>query len=244
VSEKKYSIDLNCDLGEGEPIERTRALMRAVSSANVACGGHAGDIQSMQACVELAQRHNVRLGAHPGFSDRINFGRKAKHLTADELELLLLQQVSALETIAKRRRMSLHHVKLHGGLYHAVEKDKVLAAHYLTVIHRYWPGMRVYARYGGMVQECARGLGVEVWGEAFADRAYRANGTLAPRGRPGAVLTTTERVVSQVNAILDGFVITPSGKRVRVAADTLCLHSDTPNAVRLSQQIARIVSRA
>jgi UPF0271 protein len=242
MKRKSYPIDLNCDLGEGEPIERTCALMRVITSANVACGGHAGDLRSMMACVDLSRRYHVKVGAHPGFADRANFGRKVAKITSDDLELLLLQQVSALEKICKRRGVRLHHIKLHGGLYHAVENNETLARGYLQIVRRYWPGTRVCARYAGAVRAVARGTGVQIWREAFADRAYRNDGTLVPRDRPEAVFRTTERVIAQVKAILFcNFVISTGGKRVPIAAETLCLHSDTPSAIHLAKEIARVL---
>src|SRR5688500_18309234 len=116
-------FDLNCDLGEGEPRARTEALMRVITSANVACGGHAGDLASMERCVALAKKFKVRLGAHPGTADRAGFGRGELKITPAELELLLLQQVGTLERIARAHGVKLHHIKLHGALYHATERD-------------------------------------------------------------------------------------------------------------------------
>src|SRR5262245_44340148 len=144
-------LDLNCDLGEGEPLVRTRALMRWITSANVACGGHAGDTQLMTACVRLARRYGVRLGAHPGPWDRANRGRSRVEISPDELELLLIHQVGALEKIAHAKAAKLHHVKLHGGLYHAVESSETLAKHYVTTVKHWWPGVKIYACAGGRV---------------------------------------------------------------------------------------------
>ena len=238
---KKYRIDLNCDLGEGEPLRRTEALMRWVTSANVACGGHAGDVASMDRCVKLAKKYGVRLGAHPGYPDRQNFGRKELAITPSELELLLMQQVSALAIIERHHGSSLHHIKLHGGLYHMVERSPALARRYLAVVRRYWPGARVYARSGGTVARLGRGSRVEVWNEAFADRAYDSDGALIARDRADALLDAG-RACQQVLDILEiGNVLSPEGRQVIVEADTLCLHSDTPGAVVIARRVASLL---
>src|SRR4030095_5379345 len=125
------NLDLNCDLGEGEPQTRTRALMRWITSANVACGGHAGDVRSMSVCVRLCKEFGVLLGAHPGAWSRTDFGRGTVQIEPVELELLLLHQISALERIATQHGVHLHHIKLHGALYHATENDVPLARRYI-----------------------------------------------------------------------------------------------------------------
>src|ERR1041385_2748764 len=149
-------LDLNCDLGEGEPLARTRALMRWITSANIACGGHAGDVKSMEACVRLAKQFGVRVGAHPGPWDRDDFGRGSVRMTPDELELLLLQQVGALERMARAHRVPLHHIKLHGALYHLSETDSALGRRYLECVGRWWPSAKIYARAGGAIKQRAR----------------------------------------------------------------------------------------
>src|SRR5438093_1543012 len=144
-------LDLNCDLGEGEPGPRTRALMRWITSANVACGRHAGDLPTMESCVRLAKQFGVRLGAHPGTASRGDFGRAPVEVGADELELLLLEQVGALERLARAAGVRLHHIKLHGALYHASEASDVVARRYLRSVRRWWPRSVPYVRAGGTV---------------------------------------------------------------------------------------------
>jgi UPF0271 protein len=237
-------LDLNCDLGEGEPLLRTRALLRWITSANVACGGHAGDLTTIVKCVQWAKQFGVRLGAHPGPYSRGDFGRGYVQITPDELELLLLQQVGALERLARSHGVPLHHVKLHGGLYHAVERNELLALYYVTAIHHWWPTARVYARAGGIVASIGRWLGADVWEEAFLDRAYDEDGTLLPRGTPGAVLNRVVDVRQRVRSLMeDCEVITVSGTRLPLRAQTLCVHADTPRAVewvRLAATMLRL----
>jgi UPF0271 protein len=242
-------LDLNCDLGEGEPLARTRALMRRVTSANVACGGHAGDLRTMELCVRLARLYGVWLGAHPGPWSRGDFGRGPLQVAPGQLELLLLQQVGALECVARANGVRLHHIKLHGALYHASEENEALAKRYVAMVKRFWPRAKIYARAGGRVARVARHAGLGVWEEAFGDRGYRDDGTLVPRTAPNALLTQTDRVLERVRRLLDeGEIIAASGKRIALRPQTLCIHSDTPHAARLAQAVVetfgtRFISR-
>ncbi len=235
-------LDLNCDLGEGEPRTRTRALLRWITSANIACGGHAGDARSMRDCVRLAQEFKVNVGAHPGHWSRADLGRGEVRMTPDELELLLLQQVGALEKIALSEGARLHHLKLHGALYHAVEADVKLARRYAQVVARYWPGAIVYAFTRGHVLPAVGHVGLRGFAEGFADRAYQADGRLVPRSEPGAVLGSVAAAVDRLNGVLTGRGIRAVGGRwLRRRLDTLCVHSDSPNAVRLVRTLSGLI---
>ena len=238
-SAAKLAVDINCDLGEGEAPARVRALMRWVSSANVACGGHAGNVHSMDYCVRMARGFGVRLGAHPGYADRAHFGRKHHDLRPADLELLLVQQVGALEKVAADGNMKLHHIKLHGALYHAVEGDSGLATCYAETVARFWPKAIIYAAPEGRVAQMARFAGVKVWAEAFADRAYMSDGTLVPRNVAGAVLGNTKEIVSRMRGLLtEGALETISGGRLHLQPKTLCVHSDTAEAIRIARALA------
>jgi len=210
-------IDLNCDLGEGEPLQRTAALMRWITSANIACGGHAGDVASMAACVRLATKYGAHVGAHPG----AKAGRGEVRIDPDELELLLLQQIGTLERIAKG---ALHHVKLHGALYHLTDSNAPLARRYIVTIKRWWPRLIIYARANGLVAKLAHQQGVRLWEEGFADRRYAPDGTLVLRTQPNALITDPQEALAQSQALV-----------VR----TICVHSDTPRATKLVEVIAR-----
>lgn len=235
-------LDLNCDLGEGEPISRTRALMRWITSANVACGGHAGDLRSMQTCVRLAKQHDVKLGAHPGAWSRADKGRGVVRITPDDLTLLLVHQVSALERVAAREGMRLHHVKLHGALYHAVEADPKLARAYLRCVSDYWPGVKIYALAGGRVVREAERMELPCLAEAFADRAYQRDGRLVPRSQRGAVINDVATIEARVRDLLAGRGLTTiDGRRIQPRIDTLCVHSDSPNALRIARTIGRML---
>lgn len=237
-------LDLNCDLGEHEPPARTRALMRQVTSANVACGGHAGGLESMARCVRLAAEFGVRLGAHPGPPNRADFGRGAVHPTPDELVLWLVQQAGALAQVARPHGQVLHHIKLHGALYHASEADPELAVAYVRAVGRYFPGVKIYSLSGGQVARVARRAGIVAWEEMFADRAYRQDGSLVPRHEPAAVLTRPAQVkVRLENWLQTGQIETADGARLGLPAQTLCVHGDTPGAATLVRALrARINS--
>jgi UPF0271 protein len=239
----KMRIDLNCDLGEGEPLSRTRALMRWITSANVACGGHAGDLRTMERCVRLAKQFGVRVGAHPGPFSRTDFGRGRVVLTPDEFELLLLQQAGALEGVARRHDVKLHHIKLHGGLYHASEENAALGRRYVAVVRRCWPGCIIYVRAGGRMAVLARRAGIEAWEESFADRNYRDDGSLVPRARANAVIRSVRLIRERIKRLLTtGEVESISGRTLRLKPRTICLHSDTPNARRLAEALAKCVT--
>jgi len=218
--------------------------MRRVTSANVACGGHGGDLKTMEACVRLARQHGVRLGAHPGPWSRSDFGRGPVRFAPDEFELLLLHQIGALERVAEANGVRLHHIKLHGALYHASDENEALAKRYVAAVRRFWSQAKIYARAGGRVARVARRAGLVLWEEAFADRSYRDDGTLVPRTEPNALLTEADLVVERVRRLLDeGEVIAASGKHIVVRPQTLCIHSDTPQATQWARVVAKELHR-
>jgi 5-oxoprolinase (ATP-hydrolysing) subunit A len=232
-------LDLNCDLGEGEPNTKTRALMRSIPSANIACGGHAGNLETMRTAVRLALVHNVRIGAHPGLADRENFGRKIVPLKSAELELLILHQVSALEKIVAEAGGRLHHIKAHGALYHMVEAEPNLRKALCDLIRELWPSVRVYCLPDGKLFQEAREHGLSSWGEGFLDRAYNADGSLVARHQPGAVLSL-KKFVERLDLIAGKEPIRDvNGDSLRIRAQTWCLHSDTQHAVRFAQLAAQ-----
>ncbi len=220
--------DLNCDLGEGETSGKTRALMRHVTSVNIACGGHAGDLRSMIFAVEEAIQAAVHIGAHPGLPDRSSFGRGKVEISRREFETLLVHQIGALEKVAARAGASLHHVKLHGALYHLTDSNAEFTKAYVSIIKRFWPAIIIFARAGGRTQTTAERDGLTVWPEGFLDRRYLTNGTLAPRGSTGAVLEKAQ-FKARLNAVAEG------RSPVKGPVRTWCIHSDTPNAVEFAR---------
>lgn len=209
---------LNADLGEHEPPARTRALMRVVDLANIACGGHAGTIATMTRAVRLAKEHGVRIGAHPGLS--ADFGRGAVELTPEALALLVLQQTAALETLAESEGATLHHIKLHGALYHATENSPAMARAYVDAARTFFPRLKIVALAGGRVARLAGGCALA---EVFAERGYRPDGALIPRGEPGDLIRDPGEVVRRLPAL---------------RGDTICIHADSPNAVRIARAVA------
>jgi UPF0271 protein len=230
-------LDLNADVGEGDP-RADAVLIPLVTSVNVACGLHAGDAQTMRATVALAMRNGVAVGAHPGFNDREGFGRRRQQLTASEIRDLLLSQLGALDAIAHTEGTTLHHVKPHGALYNQAETDDALAVAIVAAIRVFDPTLRLVGRAGSAMERAARGASHPFLAEAFADRRYRADGTLLPRSEPGAVLADVEAVAQQVRALVtDGEVRASDGSRVEVSFQTLCVHGDTPGAATLARRI-------
>ncbi len=223
------SIDLSCDIGEGGAHDAE--LMPLVTSANIACGGHAGDNASMAAAVKLARRLGVGIGAHPGHADREHFGRRELTITPTAAARLVEEQIGALTAVAGERP---RHVKLHGGLYHQVAHDATLAAAVATMIAERWPRMILFAPAGSQLVAIARGEGLFVAEEAFLDRAYRADGSLVPRSQPGAVIHDPVLAAERgLRLVREGFVAASDGMPVAIRADTLCIHGDggTPVAV-------------
>lgn len=232
--------DINCDLGEGEPVARTRSLMRWVTSANVACGGHAGDVRGMERCARLSVQHGVLLGAHPGVGS--GFGRGSVSVSVPELETLLVHQVGALQAVARACRVRLHHVKLHGSLYHEVERNAPLRTTYLETMSRWFPGLKVFALAGGMVAAEAQRSGVTVWEEGFLDRGYRDDGSLVPRGEPNALLTEARRRRERLERLREGGgLLSVEGSPLSVRPRTLCVHGDSGDSTALVRLARRML---
>lgn len=215
------SIDLNADVGEGGAHDD--ALFAAgLSSANVACGAHAGDADTMTSSCMLAAKHGVALGAHPGHADRANFGRVERALTPEIARSLLEEQFHAIGLAASRAGIVVRHVKPHGALYHQANREAWLASILVTAVRRHWPEARIFGPPAGELRNASQDAGMNFAAEGFIDRAYLPDGSLAPRDRPGAVLHNEAEVVAQALAL---------AKSGRVA--TLCVHGDGPDALRL-----------
>lgn len=225
-------IDLNADVGEGL---EDRALMPFLSSANIACGLHAGGPAAMDRAIMSALERGVRVGAHPGYADRENFGRTEQHLSPEELRSLVLYQLGALDLLARARGAALGHVKAHGALYNRAARDRALARAFAAAVREFRADIVLVGLAGSVQLEEARAAGLRAAGEAFADRRYLSDGTLMPRAQPGALLLDPAAAAEQALRIVeDGVVIASDGSRLPVAAQTLCLHGDTPGAERIA----------
>lgn len=223
-------IDLNADLGEGGCEDEI--LLGLVSSANIACGGHAGDPDTMRKSLEIAHLAGVSLGAHPGYEDQEHFGRRAMALPLDQVRDLIERQVGTLAAMATEMGIKLKHVKPHGALYNQADKDPVLAAAVVEGMMRVSPDLVLFAPPGGKLAAAAKAAGVSVRGEGFVDRGYRDDGSLMPRGEPGAVISRVADAVAQASEIaLNRRVRSQSGALLPLKADTLCVHGDGTTAV-------------
>ncbi len=233
------AIDLNCDLGEG--MEHDAALMPLISSANIACGGHAGDDRTMADAVALARRYRVAIGAHPGHADRSHFGRREHALSPEAAATLVLGQIAAL---AAHAGDDLHHVKLHGALYHQANRDDALAAAIAAALRSRHPCLVVYAEFGSLFARWARAEGLAVAEEAFIDRAYRGDGSLAPRSMPGAVIADRDTAADRARRLVcDGQIETLDGTSLAIRPDTLCVHGDGEHAVAIAAAVRETLTR-
>ncbi len=229
------AVDLNADVGEGMD---DRALLPYLTSANVACGLHAGDPTVMDTTVGEALSRGVCVGAHPGYADRENFGRVRMEMSPEAIERLVLYQIAALEGFVRSRGAALTHVKPHGALYHAGAEFSEVARAIARGVRRARPDLVVVGPPGSRTLDAARAAGLPVAAEGFADRRYCADGTLVPRARKGALLTDPDEAAEQaLHLARDGFVLAEDGSRIEVDADTICLHGDTPGAPGIARRI-------
>jgi len=234
-------IDLNCDMGESFGPWRMgndEAVLEHVTSANVACGMHAGDPRTMRVTVEAARARGVAVGAHPGFPDLQGFGRRAMTLTKSEAYETVLYQVGALAGFAQAAGTRLAHVKAHGMLYNMAAKDAGLAEAIARAVRDFDRDLVFFGLAGSELIRAGEKAGLRTASEVFADRSYQDDGALTPRSQPGAMIEDVETSIAQVKRmVLEGLVRSVSGKDVRVKADTLCIHGDQPGAVAFARRI-------
>jgi UPF0271 protein len=241
-------IDLNADVGESfgaYQLGNDEALLRHVTSANVACGLHAGDPGVIRRTVKLAVAAGVAVGAHPGFPDLQGFGRRELNMGTQEIEDVVLYQVAALAGIAAAEGARLRHVKPHGALYNMAAKDERLAQAVASGVVSFDRSLVMVGLPGSALLSAAASRGLRVASEAFADRAYRSDGSLVPRHVPGAVIHDPEAVVARVIRIATAReVVTIDGSTLTLKADTICVHGDTPQAASISSLLRKKLSDA
>ncbi len=230
MSPPMRALDLNCDLGEGGAHDAE--LMSLVTSANLACGAHAGDAATMRAAVALAQRHGVAIGAHPGFADREHFGRRELRLSPEEIRRLVRGQIEALRALAPLR-----HVKPHGALYNLAARDATVARAVAEAVHDVDAALVLVGLADSVSLAAGREAGLRVAGEFFADRGYAPDGTLAPRGTPGALLGVEAAVAQTLSFAQTGQVRATDGTDLAVEAETVCIHGDGPHALELARAL-------
>lgn len=241
------TIDLNSDMGEydtPELLAREAELMPLITSANIACGVHAGNPDLMRRTATLASQHSVAIGAHPGFPDAQDFGRRDRPTTGEEVESLVSTQLKHFADVLASEQLTFTHVKLHGALYNLAARDHSVADAVARAIASFNPHLLLFALAGSELAKTGRTAGLTVIGEAFADRAYRSDGTLVPRTQPGAMIESPQHVRQQLRAILKGYVTSIDGQRVPLQADSLCVHMDSPQAVEFLQLIRQELDSA
>lgn len=236
-------VDLNCDLGEGGA--RDAALMPLLTSANIACGAHAGDEPTMRATVMLARQHGVAVGAHPGFADRANFGRLERPVTPAELRALVRNQTELLQQVAESLGGGVTHVKPHGALYNMAARDPVLAQAVAEAVYEVDSRLVLVGLAGSCLPEAGLACGLRVMHEVFADRTYQTDGSLTPRSRPDALITDEAAAVAQVlTMVREGRVMATDGSVVPIQADTICLHGDGAHPVEFARRLRQELTAA
>jgi len=238
------TIDLNCDMGESYgawKMGNDAEVMRYITSANIACGFHGGDPATIRKTVALALERGVAIGAHPSLPDRQGFGRRVMQIKPQEMYDLVVYQAGAVEAFARAAGARLHHVKCHGALYNMAATDEALSEAMVRAVKDL--GVMLYALSNSKNHAVAKKAGIPVAGEVFADRGYADDGTLAPRDLPGGLIEDPAQAVKQALAMIEqGYVTSLSGRRIPVAADTLCLHGDQPGAVAFARALRQAFS--
>jgi 5-oxoprolinase (ATP-hydrolysing) subunit A len=244
----QQTIDLNCDMGElPEAIANgtQEALMRSITSANVACGGHAGDEQTMRATLEQALQYSVAVGAHPGYADRENFGRLELNISPAEVAESVFEQVRSLAKVADSCGARIVHVKPHGALYKQAVRNRDLAQAIAAGVARWRRDVVLVGLAGSLMLDVFREAGFEVAAEAFADRRYEPDGTLRSRKFDDALIRDPQKAGKQALAMVERGVVTAiDGSEVALSAQTICIHGDTPGATAIAAEVARALKEA
>jgi UPF0271 protein len=230
-----FRVDLNCDMGEGFGVYRTSSdseLMKYITSANIACGFHAGDAATIRRTVKLALAHGVAIGAHPGLPDLAGFGRRAMDITPEEAYELTVYQLGAVCAFAKSEGGAVAHAKPHGALYNMAAKSRPLADAIAEAVYKVEPSMLLFGLAGSELIRAGDAIGLQTISEVFADRSYESDGSLTPRGTEGAVIEDPARAAEQaIKMVRDGEVVTRQQSSFILQADSVCVHGDTPGAV-------------
>lgn len=231
-------IDFNCDLGEG--CGNDADIVPHISSASIACGGHAGDDGTMRATLRLCRAHGVSAGAHPGYADREFFGRRERVMPLEDIGVLVRTQLARLATIAEEEDVRLAHVKPHGALYNLAARDRDVADAIALAVASFDATLILFGLSGSALTAAGTSAGLRVAHEVFAERGYDNDGRLLPRGTPGSVIESVDAAVDQARSLATtGTVMTPDGRRLALRADTLCLHGDRGEAVLFARSLRR-----
>jgi UPF0271 protein len=237
------TVDLNCDLGESfgaYTIGNDKKILEYISSANIACGYHAGDHNVMMKTVKLAHHLEVSIGAHPGFPDLIGFGRREMKISPDEIFNLVVYQVGALQGVAKVHQAKVQHVKPHGALYNVAAKNKEVARAIARAVYSVNPELILFGLAGSELVKMGKEMGLEVAEEVFADRNYQPDGSLTPRTEPNAMIHDADVAVSRIiRMVNEGKVTAVNGQDISIQADTICVHGDEPSALQFVQKLRK-----
>ncbi|WP_232698748.1 5-oxoprolinase subunit PxpA [Brevibacillus daliensis] len=243
-----YRVDLNCDLGESfgaYQIGKDQEILPFVTSANIACGYHAGDPATMRKTVRLALENGVAIGAHPGLPDLNGFGRREMMISSEEAYEMVLYQLGALSAFVKTEGAQLHHVKPHGALYNMAAKNQMLADAIARAVFHFDQSLVLYGLSGSELVKAGEAMGLRTAHEVFADRTYQQDGTLTSRRDPRALITDTEQATLQViQMIKEGTVISEQGTEVQLRADTICIHGDGVHALQFAKEIRQRLEQA
>jgi UPF0271 protein len=232
-------IQINCDVGEG--VGNEVELMPFIHHCNIACGGHAGDAISMNEMVELAQKHKVGIGAHPSYPDPVNFGRKPFDIKSKDLIHSISKQIESLLKITRCQKAIVTHIKAHGALYNDIAKNEVLARAYLNAVRRYKINVKLVVPYNSIIAKLAIEQGFTAVYEAFADRNYNDDLSLVSRGKENAILTDISAILKHVKSMkVSGSVVTVNNRKIKITADTFCVHSDTSNAIEIVKALNKL----
>ena len=236
------AIDINCDVGEG--MGNDKALMPYITSANIACGFHAGNGETIRSTIELAKLYNVKIGAHPSFRDKEFFGRREINMPEDKLYAIVIEQIIKMDLIAREKGVKLHHVKPHGALYNMAARDAKMARIIAQTVKDFDDSLVIYGLSGSYLVSEAQAMGLQTASEVFADRTYRDDGSLTPRSLPNALITKEAESLQQVMQIVEqGTVTTLSGKIIPIQAETICIHGDAKTAVSFARAVSNALHR-
>lgn len=236
----KFQVDINCDLGESYgayKIGNDKKIMPHITSANIACGFHAGDPMTMMQTINLAKKHGVAVGAHPGYPDLLGFGRREMHLTLEEVKNYTIYQVSALQGFAKIAGLNLQHVKPHGALYNTAVKDERTSRGIVEAVKTLDQNLIMFASPNSALAKVAAQAGLRVAYEFFADRAYNTDGSLVSRKEPNSIISEPSTVLERtLKVVKEGKVLAVNGKHITLGKlHTICVHGDTPTAIKLTE---------
>ncbi|QDS34333.1 LamB/YcsF family protein [Brevibacillus brevis] len=242
------TVDLNCDMGESfgaYQLGNDQEILSYITSANVACGFHAGDPATMRKTVRMAAEAGVAIGAHPGFADLVGFGRRSMEISPEEAYDLVVYQIGALQAFVRAEGGVMHHVKPHGALYNMAATRPALAESIALAIYKVNPELVLYGLAGSELTRAGEKIGLATAHEVFADRTYQQDGTLTPRSQPNAIITDQQQSLQQViRMVNEGLVLTQQGVDIPIQADSICIHGDGAHALEFAQSIREALSGA